>query len=185
MFTHLEAYLLGKMRAADRVAAALRAAGCSPEERAEKARRATEEWGLDRAGYSAGVYREAIGDPVSERILNVHDTAPAFVGSVCRLYYLSLWPKVLFQVNQHPSGYAWGEGFVRGASACPLPEPSAIEPWEWVTNAIESVASQVEVLDHWDHQKDLRLVLECDGNQWSYIAKFDFDLLQEWRLLTT
>lgn len=164
MLTNFEAYLLGRMRAAKLVANAQIAAGITPEECAKKAHRAAEEWGLDRIGYSADVYQDAIGKPVSEQVLSEEDTGLGFAGSICRLYALPLWPKVLFRVNQHPSGYAWGEGFVQGPLVGPMPSPSAIEPWEWVADTIEASASRIERVEHWTDEKDLRLVFDRGGS---------------------
>lgn len=180
MITSFEAYLLSQMRALSLVSAVLRSVGCSPEECVEKAHSAKERWSLNQPHHSADIYREAIGNPILEQSLKSDDISQCFVGSVRRLFYLPLWPKVLFQVNEHPSGYAWGEGFVQETFPISPPELSTIKPWEWVVSKIEPVASQVEILEHWDHEKDIRLIFEQGGQSLTYVAKFDFNLLQKW-----
>jgi hypothetical protein len=183
MLTDFEAYLLDMMRATDQVAAVLTSEGISRAELGAKAQRAVKTWQLDTPGRDAAIYQDAIGKAVSQRILSCDDTVPQFVGSICRLYRLPLWPKLLFQVNQHPSGFAWGESFVQDLSAITLPAPTFIRPWDWVLEAIEQMASKVDVLEHWNYEKDIRVVVSQGSEQSVYLAKFDLNLLQEWTAL--
>src|SRR5262249_24832017 len=124
------------------------------------------------------VYADAIGRPVEERVLSRSEVGHVFAGSVRRLYRLHLWPKVLFRVNQHPRGYAWGDGFVQSSEV--LRDPALITPWECVDAAIESAASAVEIIEHWDHEKDMRVSFGESDHTKIYEARFDFNLLQEW-----
>ena len=181
MISDFEAYLLTRMRATDRIAAVLNGANCSLRECEAKARRAATRWRLDETIHSADAYRDAMGDPASERLLHDQETVSSFVGSLRVLYDLPLWPKVWLQVHKHPHGYAWGVGFVQKATAFSLSELSGVEPWEWTAPALESRASQIVVLDHWDDRKDLRLIFEGLGGRSAYVAEFDFGLLQSWR----
>lgn len=70
---------------------------------------------------------------------------------------------------------------MQGPLLGPVPSPSAIEPWEWVVDTIESSASHIEVVEHWGDQKDLRLVFDSGDSRLAYFATFDFNLLQEWK----
>jgi hypothetical protein len=179
--TDFEAYLLAQMRAKELVASTLAKEGLSPRDLETKARQAALRWSLDQPGCDARNYAEAIGrPPVSERALSSAETAPVFAGSIRRTYRLDLWPEVLFCVNQHPSGYAWGQGFVQDQAPGRFLDPAEAKPWEWVSEAIESQASHVEVIEHWEHQKDLRVVFSECGLTQTYFARFDFNLLQEW-----
>jgi hypothetical protein len=178
MITDFEGYLLSKMRAKSLVEATLAKEGLTRDGLMFKVRRAIQSWGLDRPGYDAGVYADAIGRPVEERMLSRGEVGHIFAGSIQRLYRLHLWPKVSFRVNQHPSGYAWGEGFVQ-SSEVPR-DPALIRPWEWADAAIESAASAVEIIEHWDHEKDMRVSFGEFDNTKIYEARFDFNLLQEW-----
>ncbi len=178
MTTDFEAYLLSKMRAKSLVEEALANEGLTRDDLMLKARRAIQSWHLDRPGYDAEVYADAIGRPVEERALSAREVGQVFAGSIQRLYRLHLWPKVLFRVNQHPGGYAWGEGFVQ-SSEVPR-DPALIRPWEWVDATIESAASAVEIIEHWNHEKDIRVSFGEFDHPRIYEARFDFDLLQEW-----
>jgi hypothetical protein len=178
MITDFEGYLLAKMRAKNLVEEALAREGLTRDDLMVKARRALQSWDLDRPGYDAGVYADAIGRPVEERVLSRQEVGPVFAGSIQRLYRLPLWPKVVFRVNQHPTGYSWGEGFLRSSEA--PRDPALIRPWEYVDAAIESAASAVEILEHWDHEKDMRVSFGEIGHTEIYEARFDFNLLQEW-----
>src|SRR5689334_25325692 len=106
MITDFEGYLLARMRARNLVEEVLAREGLTRDDLMVKARRALQSWDLDRPGYGAGVYADAIGRPVEERVLSRQEVGPVFAGSIQRLYRLPLWPKVLFRVNQHPTGYA-------------------------------------------------------------------------------
>lgn len=178
MITDFEGYLLSKMRARSLVEEALAQEGLTRDDLMLRAHRASHSWDLDRPGHDARVYAEAIGRPVEERILSRGEVGHVFAGSIQRLYHLHLWPKALFRVNQHPSGYAWGESFVQPSAV--LRDPALIRPWEWVDVAIESAASVVQTIEHWDHEKDIRVSFgEIDDTR-IYEARFDFNLLQEW-----
>jgi hypothetical protein len=178
MITDFEGYLLSKMRAKSLVEESLAKEGLTRDDLMMRARRAIQSWDLDRPGYDARVYADAIGRPVEERILSRSEVSHVFAGSIQRLYRLRLWPKVLFRVNQHPRGYAWGEGFVQTSEV--LRDPALIRPWEWVDAAIESAASGVEIIEHWDHVKDMRVSFGDFHNAKIYEARFDFNLLQQW-----
>jgi hypothetical protein len=182
MITDFEAYLLSKMRAMALVAATLDREGLSTAQLMVRANRAVHRWDLERPGYDASVYQDAIGKPVDERVLARAEAGSVFAGSVRRLYRLDLWPKVLYCVNQHPAGYAWGEGFVQ--TPLVLRDATTVRAWEWVDQTIESAASHVEVLDHWGHQKEIVVLFNELDNKTNYIAKFDFNLLQEWTLVS-
>jgi hypothetical protein len=67
MITDFEAYLLSKMRAKSLVEEALAREGLTRDDLMLRARRAIQSWDLDRPGYGAGVYADAIGRPVEER----------------------------------------------------------------------------------------------------------------------
>jgi hypothetical protein len=178
MITDFEGYLLSKMRAKSLVEETLAEEGLTRDYLMSRACRAIQSWHLDRLGYDAGVYADAIGRPVEERALSASEVGQVFAGSIQRLYRLHLWPKVLFRVNQHPSGYAWGEGFVQ-SSEVPR-DPMLIRPWEWTDAAIESAASAVEIIERWNHEKDIRVSFGESDHPKIYEARFDFDLLQEW-----
>jgi hypothetical protein len=178
MITDFEGYLLSKMRARTLIEETLAKQGLTRDDLMLRARRAIHSWDLDRPGYDAKVYADAIGNPVEERILSHSEVGHIFAGSIQRLYRLHLWPKVLFRVNQHPRGYAWGEGFVQ-SSGVPR-DPVLIRPWEWVDDAIGSAASAVEIIEHWDHEKDVRVAFGEFDHAKLYEARFDFNLLQEW-----
>ena len=178
MITDFEAYLLSKMRAKSLVEEALAKEGLTRDDLMLKARRAIQSWDLDRLGYDAGVYADAIGRPVEERILSGSEVGQVLAGSIQRLYRLHLWPKVLFRVNQHPNGYAWGEGFVQSSDV--LRDPALVRPWDWADAANESAASAVEIIERWDHEKDMRASFCESDNPKIYEARFVFGLLQEW-----
>ena len=183
MITILEAYLLSKMRAKELVQATLDKEGWSQGELKARAMLGSRKWNLDRPGHDASIYFEAIGAPVSERLLIDGEIDSVFAGSVRREYRLGLWPQVLFVVNQHPTGYAWGEGFVQPEPMSGGFEPARIVPWEWVADRIQALAATIEVVEHWNDEKDLRLRFCGAASVTTYLAKFDFNLLQEWALV--
>jgi hypothetical protein len=49
-----------------------------------------------------------------------------------------------------------------------------------VDAAIESAASAVEIIEHWNHEKDIRVSFGKFDHPKIYEARFDFGLLQEW-----
>lgn len=185
MFSDFEAFLLSKMRAEHRVHQILQRAGLTHDEFKMKARQAAKRWGLDQSLHSAAVYSEAIGDPLHERVLTEEETGPEYTGSVQRLYRLRCWSKVLFRVNQHPSGYAWGVAFTQDHPATQWIDLRNVIPWEWTAEPIESQASRVDALEWWDDLRDVRCVFLAGGIESIFVAKFDLNLLQEWTAETT
>jgi hypothetical protein len=179
--TDFEAYLVSKMRAKDLVAKTLAKEGVSRRDLEIKASQAARRWGLDKLGCDARNYAEAIGHPpVAEQILLSTESASVFAGSIRRMYRLELWPGVLFCINQHPMGYVWSKGFDQAEPSARILDPVQVRPWEWASQPIASQASHVEMIDYCEHQQDLRVVFSEGDLTRSYIARFDFTLLQEW-----
>ena len=180
MMTDFEAFLLVKMRAKSLVNQVLRNESLTEEQVMAKAQNAADLWQLNNVGYHADVYSQAIGQPVSERLLTEAETSREFSRSVQRKYRLELWPKVIFLVNKHPRGYAWGERFSLETGDVPGFDLSRVKPWEWTADAIESAASRVEILEFWNYERDVEVSFREGTAETTYVARFDFDLLQEW-----
>jgi hypothetical protein len=51
-----------------------------------------------------------------------------------------------------------------------------IVAWEWTATTLEILATDVEILEEWNH--DLELELTVGGRR--FRARFAYDLLQEW-----
>lgn len=180
MISDFEAYLLSQMRGKSAVEAFLATEGMSLDELARKADHARKRWRLDQLGYAADALFEAVGPPATEETLPEAQVGREFAGSVRRLYQLRAWPRVSFCVNRHPQGYAWGECFVQNASIFDLPSLLDLRAWEWTVDTVERLASRIDVLDHWGHQKDFQFEFPSPTGPICMVGKFDFDLLQEW-----
>lgn len=181
MLSDFEAYLMLQMRGKSCIESFLAKERMTLEELVRKSDKAKARWGLDQFGYQADALVEAIGTPIHEQVLCSNQTGPEFAGSTQRCYRLEPWSKVLFCVNRHPTGYAWGERFLQRSAIQEQADPINFKPWECVVSTIVAAASNIEVLDHWDYQKDLRVGFSSATGSRSFVGKFDFDLLQEWR----
>jgi Pentapeptide repeats (8 copies) len=98
----LELWLLAKM-SSPRVASAIAALGKSDDD----LRRVAGELGVvfDKPGHAAAEYRRILGAPIATTMATATGT---FAGSMRHEHRLPLWPDVVFVVNEHPDGYAWG-----------------------------------------------------------------------------
>jgi len=142
-------------------------------------------YGLDEIVHSADVYDKLAGPPVISRALNSHEARATFLGSTRRCYKLALWPTVLFVVNRHPTGYAWGTRFQQSDKVTPEPDPCAlverVRPWSFASDALLAAASRSETLDEWTDHLATRLTFDSPtAGPAVWLARFDVGLLQSW-----
>jgi hypothetical protein len=173
------------MRGSGLVEEALMKHKISREEAVTLANVAADSWGFDKTMHNADNYNLAIGKPSLESTLTDLDSGTSFRGSVRRLYELPLWPNVWFCVHKDPRGFAWGVGFVNGKAPLYSLDVAKVKPWDWSNDALESAAFDVEILEAWDEQRDVRLTFIEGSRRLKFRAIFDFGLLQEWSLEST
>lgn len=177
-------FVLSKMRARERVDVALRELMSSRDEMRDVAAHLGEVIGLDATIHGADAYRAVLGAPYSESILTSSEATEHFRGSVCSSYELPLWPEMLFSVNRHPDGYAWGRGFQLRQ---PWPNLSlksdlaCIVPWQRTIKSLATSASKATTLYGWDEQCDIKFLFCLQGGcSVSYVGEFDMNMLQSW-----
>lgn len=166
----LELWMLAKMRG-PRVEAALVQLGRTTDQM----KRTAEAVGVvfDKPGHAAAEYRRLLGAPRETRPVS---TTGTFAGSFRHEYELPLWPDVVFVVNEHPTGYAWGYGFEGGPASLPA-ELASIVPWRWTAERLRREATDIEVLEEWSFDLDANLTF---ANGARFQARFDMGLLQTW-----
>jgi uncharacterized protein YjbI with pentapeptide repeats len=132
---------------------------------------------LDKPGAAAAEYQRILRTPRATRLVTATGT---FAGSFRHEYLLPLWPDVVFVVNEHPDGYAWGIGFEGGPAELPA-DPQSIEPWRWTAERLRREAMNVEVLEEWNFDLEANLTFP---NGQRFHARFDLGLLQTWEPAT-
>lgn len=166
----LELWMLAKMRA-PRVATALAQLGSSTDQMKRTA--AVLGAVFDKPGHAAAEYRRILGPP---RATHPGTSTGTFAGSLRHEYTLPLWPDVVFIVNEHPQGYAWGFGFEGGPASLPA-DLGSIEPWHWTADRLRREAIDIEILEEWSFDLEANLTF---ANGARFHATFDLGLLQSW-----
>lgn len=180
MVKPIELFLLSQMRfGGTKVDEALRMTGVSRSQMERVAQELIGRYGLGESSHSADVYDELIGAPDEEKA--VKDVPSAFAGSTSRRYRLPTWPLVWFVVNRDVQGRAWGWGFEKDVLSKEGFLPQSVRPWEWTSGSLKELADQVETVDTWSTDEDLRLRF----GRLVYRAQFDWRLLQTWTLEST
>jgi hypothetical protein len=174
-----ELALLAGMRAASYVTEALRelAAG---EADLRAARERLWEIGFHTPGHLAELYRAILGPPHSVELDDLPPESP-FAGSRSLRFQLPLWPEHDFVVHEHPSGYAWGNGFRAGAERARPPRSAAdLAPWGFTKEEIEAQLGPGRVEDAWGDFADIvyRIPPTPGASPREYLLAFDFGLLQ-------
>lgn len=177
-------YILSKMRAEKNVDAALRDLTSSRNEMHLVAADLSEVNGLDATLHNADAYQAILGHPCSKRSLANSEVSEGFRGSVCFSYQLPLWPGMMFSVNRHPEGYAWGRGFQLHQHIPTLTtaiDVACVSPWQWTIKSLVASSTEATTLYAWDEQCDIEFSF-CfpSGQSMSYIGEFDMNMLQSW-----
>jgi hypothetical protein len=178
-------YLLSKMSARDLVNRERKKLGLKHDRMLRAASEVAAMYGLDEIVHPADIYDRLAGPAVASRELEPQEVSASFRGSTRRCYALPLWPTVLFVVNRHPSGYAWGMRFQQSDRPTREPDPCAlverVRPWSFASDALLSAASRAETLDEWTDYLESRLTFTSpSGSPSAWIARFDVGLLQIW-----
>lgn len=176
----LQLYLATKMRATDQVSAFLSNLGIQRSEAERAAVRVDELYKLSSPGTSARVYSELAGEPVEEFVVCSTATPSEFAGSVRRRYLLPPWDTSLFEVNEHPDGYAWGERFVRGAVHTLPTDPNRLRVWQCTLETAKAAASAEREIDVWSDRHDAYFSFVVGQKVATFLGRFDFGLLQQW-----
>ena len=127
---------------------------------------------FDKPGHAAAEYQRILG----AHVWKMAEATGTFAGSYRHEYVLPLWPDVVFVVNEHPDGYAWGQEFQGGPAELPA-DLASIEPWRWTAERLRREATHVEVLEEWSF--DLEAILTFASGA-RFHARFDLGLLQAW-----
>lgn len=179
-----EAYILSRFRNKGFVEALVVSQGIPTNAFDSLVRLAVVDIGLDAAGYSADVYKDAFGTPLYEEVLRLGDTTLSFAGSIRSVYEWKLFKYVLFAVNQHPDGYAWGETFIQGRLPASYIESYQVEPFVLVKDVLvrDARTASHELFDGWGRSEDIIFESHDDcGSLRAYYAEFDYCLLQTWK----
>lgn len=173
-------YLLAAMRPGPAVAAALRALGASAADMRDAAE-AVRASGVERLEAGLRPYRDLLGPP--RRVAPTQGLSPGsgLAGSRAYTFPLPLAPGFDLLVHEHPSGFVWGLGFVRGEAPPPGPVTSARDLRPWMMGREEFLARcpAAQREDAWGTFCDYSLWLpEAPGGAMrEVVVGFDFDLL--------
>jgi hypothetical protein len=170
------------MHAVRQVDAALVILGADRTDLAAAIREASE---FESVPHAADLYRTVLGPPVSDEI--EEGETPAGVDasradSRTLRFHLPLWPGMHFAVRKHPSGYAWGVGFVRrvGGRTPRLETAADLAPWTFVDSEITKRFGRPRTEDDWSDWRNLSYSIEefPGGRIRRFMLTFDFRLLQ-------
>lgn len=167
-------HLLAQMRATTLVQAAYARLGVD-REKADGLLRRAEALTLHRPGHSMNVYRELLGDPVSEQRVGHSDPCARLRWT----YSLPSWPELLLVVHGSEAGQTGELAFGRRRDSAALQDPTDLRPWAIVEDDL-CVLEGVRRVHEWYPQRDYEVDIGGVGGDATArtVLQFDFGLLQ-------
>jgi hypothetical protein len=176
-------YLLSIMRVQPLILEAALTYLEATEEDLKNAKNEMTAYGFGRAGTSARLYREMLGEPIAVRSLNNSMIPGVFNGSHALFFRLPLWRDFEFVVNESREGLAWDPGFKRrmaDSNTVLLNSCADLKPWTVVKEDITYRFGAPKNGEGWDHWEELyyHIPSTTGGSPRSYLLIFDYNLLQ-------
>lgn len=127
-------------------------------------------------------YREMLGQPTSEEVINNETIPEVFHGSKALRFKLSLWPDFDFVVNELPDGGTFDSCFRRSknVSVPPLTNFSELKSWQYVKEEVYARFGPPQFGDAWDSWEEVYYMISLSPGEppRKCLVMFDFNLLQ-------